>query len=303
MWLLILNPTSGGGATLRKQGELEVFLQKNAIPYTLRLTQHAQHATELVRNAIEREGFRQIAAVGGDGTLNEVVNGAMQQTAVPTTDLLLAAIPLGTGNDWIRTHGIPSDWQKAALLLKTPKTKPHDVGLVHFEGKKSYFINIAGMAYDAFVVRYMTEKSRAAWLPRTIQYFYLIVRCLFAYVPQRVKVTLDDGTTIDEDIYTVHVGICRYSGGGCTMTPHALHDDGLFAVTVIRKVSVWNALLSTPMFYNGKIGQHKQATTHSAKTVTISPTLVELDGELCAPTEISTRFEVLPLSLNVVVGA
>ena len=302
MWLLILNPTSGGGATLRKQGELEAFLQKNAIPYTLRLTQYPQHATELVRAGIENEGFRKIAAVGGDGTLNEVVNGAMLQTAVPTTDLTLAAIPLGTGNDWIRTHDIPSDWQQAVLLLKTPKTKPHDVGLVHFEGKKAYFVNIAGMAYDAFVVRYMTEQSRATWLPRTIQYFYLIIRCLFAYEPKRVKIVLDDGTTIDDEIYTVHVGICRYSGGGCTMTPHALPDDGLFAVTVIRKVSVLNAILSTPMFYNGKIGTHKQATTHSAKTVEISQTLVELDGELCAKSEVSSRFEIVPLALNVVVA-
>lgn len=300
MWLILLNPASNGGKTGKKCAELEAFLQKNEIPYTLRLTQHPQHATQLAAEAITYEGFRQIAAVGGDGTLNEVLNGMMQQTAVPTADLLLAAIPLGTGNDWIRTHDIPNDWKKAVLSLKKPKIKGHDVGLVHLQGKKSYFINIAGMAYDAFVVRYMTEKERGTWLPRTLQYFYLIVRCLFAYEPQRVKVTIDGIEIADESIYTVHVGICRYSGGGCTMTPHAVPDDGLFAVTIIRKVSVWNALVSTPLFYNGKIGRHPQASQHSAKAVKISPTLVELDGELCAASEIASEFQILPLAIKVI---
>jgi diacylglycerol kinase family enzyme len=161
-------------------------------------------------------------------------------------------------------------------------------------------MNIAGLAYDAFVVRYMLQEERGAWLPRTLQYFYLIVRCLFAYEPQRVKVVLDGVEIADESIYTVHVGICRYSGGGCTMTPHAVPDDGLFAVTIIRKVSPWNALFSTPLFYNGKIGTHPQASQHSAKAVQVSATLVELDGELCATTEIPSDFEVLPLALNVV---
>jgi diacylglycerol kinase (ATP) len=300
MWLFVLNPKSGGGDASAQQAALETFLQKNEIPYALRLTQHPQHAIALVREAIEQEGFRQIVAVGGDGTINEVINGMMQQTAVPTNTLTFAVVPLGTGNDFIRTHDIPKDWKKAILLLKNPRIKPHDVGLVHFEGKKTYFINIAGMAYDAFVVRYMTEKERGTWLPRTIQYFYLIIRCLFAYEPKRVKVVLDGKETIEDDIYTVHVGVCRYSGGGCTMVPQALPDDGLFAVTIIRKVSVWNAILSTPMFYNGKIGEHQQASLHSAKAVSISPTLVEVDGELCATTEVASAFEILPLALNVV---
>ena len=270
-WLIILNPAAHSGQAGAAQPAIVAALDALGIDYTLCMTTHKGHALQLAKTAIAENGVRYIAAVGGDGTLHEVVNGAMLQTAVPTHLLTIAMLPLGTGNDWVRTHGIAADWRKAVQLLAHGRAFLHDIGAAHFlaDGQPltRYFINVAGMAYDGYVGAQMLTRPKVAWLPPALQYLELIFGCLFGYQPEHIAVNMPQQPTIAEPLYTVNIGICKYNGGGCIFVPHAAPDSGLLAVTVVRAMPVWRVLLSTPYFYNGKIGAHSRASIHKSKTV------------------------------------
>jgi diacylglycerol kinase family enzyme len=133
----------------------------------------------------------------------------------------------------------------------------------------------------------------------------MIIYCLFAYQPKKIRVIIDNNDAIidNEEMYTVHVGICRYSGGGCIMVPHAIYDDKRLSITIVRRVSIWNVITSMPLFYNGKIAKHPKVKLHTAnKSIHVSRTLIEVDGELlCNVNEINTVFTIVPHAIRVVV--
>ncbi len=312
MWCIILNPNAANGEAARQRAALERHLQEQKIAYTIAATTAKNHATALVQQSVAA-GHRRFVAVGGDGTINEVVNGICTQNIAAVSDLTLAVIPIGTGNDWIKMHRIPNNIAKAVTLLNDHKTIKHSIGkAIYYDdnddaNNKSatrYFMNVAGLAYDAFVVQQtLHEKNR--FLPSKIFYMYLIFKCLFQYTPERVKIILDNGATVIEDeVYTINIGVCSYSGGGCCFVPQANPAADTLGVTVIRAVSKLNVLLSTPLFYNKKIGTHPRASLHTAKNITIQhagelPTRLETDGEFCGYSQVD--ISLYREQLNVVV--
>lgn len=353
--VIVMNPSSGGGgggSATRKIIDMKRCLNEHGIIYDLRCTEYKNHAISLVHDAIINEEFRYIVSIGGDGTLNEVINGIMNachnnnskdnNKMISSSDITLAMIPFGTGNDWIRTHYHEKQyhyWKNTISLLKQKeqqlKTVLHDIGVVQYNKKnkkinnnmndnneknnmndddvtKKYFINVAGLAYDAYVVKQI-EKQRSSsshnmllrLLPCTIQYLYMIIYCLFTYQPKKISVIINENDVVvdNEEIYTVHIGICRYSGGGCIMVPHAIYDDGKLSITIIRRVSIWNVITSMSLFYNGQIAKHPKVTLHTTnKSVHVSQTLIEIDGELlCNGNEMNTVFTIIPHAIRVVV--
>ncbi|MGA2824098.1 MAG: diacylglycerol kinase family protein, partial [Bacteroidales bacterium] len=155
-WLIIVNPNAG----IKKGGKdwplISRLLNSAGISHLCVLTEHRDHANQLAGEFIE-EGYRNIAVVGGDGTMNEVVNGIFLQKNVSPSAITLGMIPVGTGNDWCRTFGIPFDYKNAICILKIGKTFLQDVGQIsYFKNQdpiQRYFINIAGMGYDALVAK------------------------------------------------------------------------------------------------------------------------------------------------------
>ena len=299
-WYIILNPAANNGNAGKSEAKIIATLQQNDISFVLVKTERPKHAAILAREAIAA-GFRCLAAVGGDGTANEVINGIFTQTIVETTAITYAILPIGTGNDFIRTHHIPNHFAQAIPLLKNPKTILHDIGVVEYQKKeaqaKHFFINVAGFAYDAFVTRASHEQTNP--ISNKAFYLWLIFKCLFRYEPQKLRLQTDT-ETIDDHFYNVAIGICKYNGGGAIFVPHADPTDGLLALTLIRKVSKLNVIQSTPMFYNGKIGEHPATKLLQSKTIHITGnTEVEVDGEILgtAPATVS----ILPAALKVVV--
>lgn len=306
MYHIIFNPTANGGKALQQQARLEQCLKEYAIAYKLHRTNYKGHALELAAHLITHENARFIAAAGGDGTINEVINGIFTQNAVPTSEITFAALPIGTGNDFIRTHLIANDLQKAVNSIAANKTVAHSVGKLTFtdlEGQQAtrFFINVAGFAYDAYACE-RAQFIKNPGFPSKLFYLFLIFKCLFGYTPERIRVTLDDGETIEDDLYTVNIGVCNYSGGGAILVPQADPQGDVFGVTIIRKVSKWNVVKSTPLFYNGKIGTHPQATLHTAKKIKIeglvAPTRAETEGEYLGVSP--AAIELLPKALFVV---
>lgn len=302
-WFFIVNPVAGNGKARQKWLKYLPLLERELGELDWVYTKRKGHAITLAQEAI-RQGYQKIVAVGGDGTNNEVINGIFQQ-GEKRKALLYTLLPVGTGNDWIRTHHIPRKIERWIAMVKRGHTISHDVGVVYYQRDgipcKRFFINIAGLAYDAYVVRF-TGKYRS-WVASKFFYLLLTLVLLFAYRFSKARVVTDQQTT-EGMFYTINVGICRHSGGGMQLVPHAVPDSGTFALTLARKMSRLSVLLNTPRFYNGRIGAHPKVTlSHSTElqveTTAGPPLMVEVDGEWLGYTP--ATFIILKGALKVIV--
>jgi YegS/Rv2252/BmrU family lipid kinase len=256
-WIAIVNGAAGAGKTERDWPEIAALLRKHEIRFEPQFTSRRLHASVIARNKVE-EGYSKIIVVGGDGTMNEVINGVFAQRRIQTTEVMLGMISVGTGNDWARMFNIPTDYEKAILTIKQKRTFIQDAGLVHYLKNgvewKRYFINIAGMGFGARVAeRSNRMKDRGKSGP--FLYFYNIFFSLLRYRSLKAVIEID-GRSFDRRIFTMNVGIGRYNGGGMIQVPHAVVDDGLYSITLIRKMGKLNVLANIKLLYNGTITSH-----------------------------------------------
>ncbi len=303
-WFVIVNPNAG-----RKKGEkdwLEIasLLHNAGIQFTNVFTEHPNHAVKLARKYVEA-GFKKIIVVGGDGTLNEVVNGVFTQTKYPTKDIILSMIPVGTGNDWGRSFNIPTNYKKAIDLIAREKTLVQDVGKVQYISKdlpkQRHFINMAGLGFDAMVAR-RTNKVKREGKSGPFSYLISLFSSLINYNHKKVKITMDDAQ-LKADVFTMSVAICKFNGGGMMQAPNAIPDDGLFDVTVITRLSRMLVIRSVKKLYDGSFLKMPQVKTFRSQKVEIESDpimFLETDGESLGHTPMS--FEVVPLSIQMVVG-
>ncbi|MFK8103399.1 MAG: diacylglycerol kinase family protein [Saprospiraceae bacterium] len=303
-WYIILNPVAGQGAAKKKWPLIAEQLQIATIPYVIHFTESSGHAINLVTNAITQQ-YRKILAIGGDGTNNEVVNGILSQNLVPSTDITYALFPIGTGNDWVKHYKIPTQLSQWFSYLKKGKTSLQDIGLVKYQAgqqrKQRYFTNVAGMAYDGFIAKTLSEKKQP--VTNQLVYLSLVFRCLFRYKLQPLRITFDEGV-YEGYCYTINVGICKYSGGGMQFVPHAIADDGLLALTIAGKLSKLSVLLNTPRFYTGTIDQHPKVETYQSKKISVEAlgnqeAELEVDGEFLGTTPV--QYHILPKALKIII--
>jgi YegS/Rv2252/BmrU family lipid kinase len=303
-WYAIVNPNAGNGKTRKDWNRISEILWKNDIRFTTRTTQRKGHATEFTRELIAG-GCRKIISIGGDGTLNEIVNGVFTQDFCPTTDILLSLIPVGTGNDWGRMFGIPLIYEGAVQVIKEGKNMLHDIGVIdYFNGEekaKTYFINIAGLGFEAVVVK-KTNKQKDKGMGYKAIYFYNLLSSLITHRNTPVEIAID-GTTNTSKIFSVNVGNGRYCGGGMRQTPEALPDDGLFDITVIREISKIEIIKSLPLLYNGTILSHPKVDgyrSNNLKVTSDSLLFIEADGESLGHTP--AEFSIIPSAVNIIYG-
>lgn len=303
-WIAIVNMAAGGGKTRKDWPLIAQILQREGIRYEPFFTDRRLHASIIARNKI-KEGYSRIIVIGGDGTMNEVINGVFAQKRVHTTEVMLGMISVGTGNDWARTFNIPSDYEGAVRTIKEQKTFIQDAGLVSYlkNGKewKRYFINIAGMGFGARVVE-RANRSKEKGKSSTALYFYNIFYSLLQYRSRKAVIQID-GTAFNRKIFLLNVGIGKYNGGGMIPVPHAIADDGLYSITLIRKIGKLNVLANLKKLYNGTIITHSKVETYMARSVQIddaSKLRIETDGESLGHGPVS--FEIIPRSVRVISG-
>lgn len=305
-WFFIVNPVASNGSVKKQWPAIAAVLQ-TAMPgvMTVAFTEYAGHAVQLAADAISA-GYRRIVAVGGDGTNHEVTNGILLQTTVPAVDVQYALLPIGTGNDWARHHGIPRRMEDWLAMISKGKNTLQDVARVSYideQGHRQlrYGVNVVGMAYDAFVAAYSQRHKRWVW--NRFFYMIMILRCLLLYKLVKAKV-LANGTAWENRFYTINAGICKYSGGGLSLVPHAIADDGLLAVTVAGPLTKLGVILNTYRFYNGTIGEHPKIDTFQSREIVVeaaheSPVYVEADGELLGKTPV--EISIVDKSLRIIV--
>jgi len=304
-WLIVVNPNAGSKKGEKDWPKICQHLTREGFDYDRVITEHRNHAIQLVISHIEM-GYRNFAVVGGDGTLNEVLNGIMQQQAVPSHEITLGMIPVGTGNDWCRTFGIPFDYKKAIAVLKSRKTFLQDVGVVHYykdhEPQIRYFMNVAGMGYDALVAKktnILKEKGHGG----ALAYFYFVFASLFQYKFLDGVIEVDDQVVFKGEIFSMNVGICKYNGGGMMQVPYAIPDDGLLDVMVIKKASKFAVIRYTHKLYDGTLVNLPIVKTFRGKNIRIRSTAriyLETDGESMGHTPFT--YEIIPLSLKIITG-
>lgn len=159
-WFLIVNPTSGNKNFKKNWKEIQYYLKKSQITYSFALTTHSQHEVSLVHKAVKK-GFTHFISVGGDGTLHHVTNGIMTQNILKTTQITLAVIPLGTGNDWVKNYGISKEIKENISIIKQQKSVLQDIGFLELEnGITRYYNILGGIGYDAFVVSKLEKLKR-----------------------------------------------------------------------------------------------------------------------------------------------
>jgi diacylglycerol kinase (ATP) len=305
-WLIVANPASGGGKVRKRWAEIERKLTENGVIFTAHFTKKRGDATAIVKNALHTEGSLNIIGLGGDGTLNEIINGIFQQSEVPTSSIRFTMFAAGTGNDWVKMHAIPSDLDAFIAMIKAEKTAFQDIGQIDYldaQGDKQqhYFGNAGGLGYDSYVVK-SVESVGKRFFPKKMSYMLHMMKCLWSYKPERIRIH-HDGETTEDLFYTVNFGINKFSGAGMQVTPQAIKDDGFLGFTMIRDLPRWKVISYMPLLYSGSIGRAREVTLSQVKNIRIEslgkPVFCETDGELVgmSPTEIS----VLEKALRVVV--
>lgn len=301
-WTVIVNPFAGNGKAGKKWPKIRQFLDQHLHLQDVFFTTCPGDAAVIARRVVA-SGQKYIIGVGGDGTNFEIINGFFSPKSDNPQNITYALLPIGTGNDWIRHHRIPRKLKAWVEMIQREKTTLHDIGWIDLEGiKRKYFINVCGLAYDAFVVKYLQPWRR--WMIHPIVYMLGILRCLYLYKLPGAAISIDGREPLVAPVYTINAGICRYSGGGLQIVPHALSDDGKLAVTIAPELTKMEVLLNTPRFYTGTIAQHPKIITRQADTLHVSPSdgqeiWVEADGELLGKAPVTIG--ILPAALRIVV--
>lgn len=303
-WIAIVNPNAGTRKVARDWPRISEALRKASVRHAAIFTEKRGDAIELVRQQIVL-GIRHFIAVGGDGTLNEVVNGVFGQTDVPTQSITVALIPVGTGNDWRRTMGVPLDYEEAAMAIGGGKTRLQDVGRIDFTDTGTvqvrYFANVAGIGYDALVASEVNrKKDRGAH--GALTYLSSLVNSLMSFRACRLQL-LVDGSASEEDVFSLSIGIGKYNGGGMMQLPGAVPDDGLFDLTLIRKIGRLAVVGQLRNLYDGTFIRHKAVSCLRGREISVSSQpamMIEADGESVGQTP--ATIHMLEGSLRVVAG-
>ncbi len=303
-WMVIVNPNAGKGKGKKDWTKISDFLKKANISFEVEFTERKGHAINLTIDAIA-SGFRKIITVGGDGTLNEVVNGIFSNNFCPATEIVLASIPVGTGNDWGKMFGIPLDYEKAVRVISDNKTLLHDIGTISFyngsEKNNRYFINIAGLGFESVVVR-KTNIQKDNGRGGKLIYFYNLLTSLLSYKNTKAEIIID-GEITHANVFSLNVGNGRYCGGGMRQTPRAIPTDGLLDVTVINGMGKFEIIRNLRILYNGRILQHPKIDGYKCKTIKVNSETAmyaEADGESLGQTP--AEFGIIPDALKIVYG-
>ena len=277
-FFIVVNPHSGNSNFKKSWEKITYILKLKNINFSYSFTEYRKHEVILVDKAIE-QGYRNIISVGGDGTLHHVVNGIMKQRYIKTSKIKLGVIPLGTGNDWIRTYNIPNSIEKSINVILKNTTVLQDIGcLTLLNGKKEYFNNLAGTGYDGYVVKNLNYLKKMGSLAFLVSGLY----SLFSYKKTKYKIIINN-KTINEQCLMILFGICKYSGGGLRITKDPNPKDGLLDITIVKNISFLDLLFNIPKLYNGDIIHHRKVTNYKTRELKILDkynSTIEADGEI-----------------------
>lgn len=300
--LVILNPWAGRGTAGERRAELEAALQRARVPFELVTTHSRGGATELAWQGVE-QGFSRVVAVGGDGTINEVVNGIKGAEAAGGKRAQLGIIPLGTGSDFIKSLNqvYPNDIGGGVERLARGEARPVDLGRAQVgDAEPRLFVNALGMGFDAQVA---AEALKITRVKGFAVYLLAIFRALASYKAHPMVVEFDDRRVSKRLLFTA-IGNGRAQGGGFLLTPDGRVDDGLLDLCLVDNLRLDEIIRHLPKVLEGTHTSLRQVTMGRARRVQITcsaPMPVQADGEILATDARSVTVEILPGAIDVIV--
>jgi diacylglycerol kinase (ATP) len=293
--VFLVNPASDNRATGRRWPELANQANHLGLHGETLFSERPGHLIELARQAAD-DGAKLVVAVGGDGTLNEVVNG------IAGRDVDLATIPLGTGMDFVRTYGIPTSFDEAVRVALHGRPRIIDAGRVRYRTwaggeAERWFANVGSVGMSGAVAQRVNGMSKA--LGGRTTFFYALTRVFFEWQNTEVTVKLDDEVR-HGPMHDVVVANGVWHGGGMMLAPDARPDDGLFDVVLIGDVGKVDFLTTAPKIYKGKHVAHPKVEVVRSARVEVDAAEqlpIEVEGEQVGTTP--AVFEVVPGALRV----
>ncbi len=302
--VVILNPTAGSSDEIPHLRKLLADLPDTEIWET----ESEGHGRELAETAV-REGVSRIVSAGGDGTLNEVVNGL----AADFSAVRLGVLPLGTGNDFVRSIFVPDDLEGAVEILRRDNSRKIDLGRCTWgaavpggdgasePGRERYFLNMSVGGFATAVNEEMDEDLKRRW--GRLSYARSAAGALSDLEAFSCRLQLHGGEELELALYLLVIANARYVASGIPAAPRAELDDGSFDVIAFPEMPVGQIAALIPATLRGEHLDHELVTvrrTHSLKVTSRPEMEFNVDGEQCARTPVS--FEILPRALEMVVG-
>ena len=308
IWLVVVNvfaASKQAGAVWKKAA---VMLEESGVAYKAMFTGGTDNAIAISRKA-SAMGYRRFMAVGGDGTVHDVLNGiasyvySSDTEDVSISDFTLGVLPVGSGNDWVKSTGVPRDIRSAVDVIASGKTGLQDVVKVSVADTVSYMANIGGIGLDARVCEIVNRKKEQGRRGKQL-YISALLYCIRHRVPVRAKIICDGKEVFNGRYLSLAFGVGKFSGGGMRQTPLAELGDGLLDVTVIPDIPLWIIAKEIPKLFTGTFHKVSILTQAKCREVTIIPECqadaepVEVDGEVIGRG--TARMEVLPDQIHVI---
>lgn len=288
--LFIINPKAGKGKALEIISEIKKIFKEIEEEFIIEITERPGHATELVKNYVKEENYR-VYAVGGDGTLNEVLNGMVSSHSC------LGVIPTGSGNDFVKSickKTMSQDILKNTIL---GETKLIDLAKIN----DRYFINISSVGIDAEVTDNARKLKKFPFISGGMAYMLSFFNTIFSYKCRDIELKIDD-REIASQITLLALANGKYYGGGMKVAPYADIQDGVLDICVVDKLSRTRMVALFPKLIKGEHTEEEEVSFYKGKNVTLKANeeiAVNIDGEIIKSQKIN--FNIIPQSIKVII--
>lgn len=300
---LIINPAAGNGKGRKKWPHLHKMVNTTLQDFSYEFTQQSGDAVQIAKRALS-EGIETIVAVGGDGTVSEVVNGFFENGKALNPKAKLGVIHLGTGGDFVKTVAAKTPHKTMLELIRAGSATPVDVGQITChtpDGKKinRYFINAANAGFGGTLVQRVNKAGKR--LGSFLTYLNGLMTTFFVYKNRPIHIKIDDFFRRELLALDIIVANGQYLGGGMWGAPNAKLNDGLFDVVLIGNILKREVVNNIAKLYNGRLINHRKVESLQGKKIILSAgeeTLIDADGEVvgCLP----AAFEIIPGALNII---
>jgi diacylglycerol kinase (ATP) len=300
----IVNPNAAMGSAGKEWPQIEKMARDRLGPFQAHLTTGPGDATILTRNALQK-GTELVVCVGGDGTLNEIVNGFMGKNGPIQPEAMIGFIPRGTGCDFIKTVLIPLELNRAMDVIINSHSLSIDLGRLEYidhygHPSSRYFHNITSFGLGGEVDERVNRTTNI--FGGFISFIWATMISILLYNKKRIHLTVDNCFDQSVMIWNVVIANGKYHGGGMLVAPDATIDDGLFQVTVIGDISIAGVFLNLNKLYNGKLLQLNKVKTLSGRRVKASSeqkVLLDVDGE--QPGQLPAVIDIVPKAVRFII--
>ncbi|HMA62551.1 MAG TPA: diacylglycerol kinase family protein [bacterium] len=290
---VIVNPAAGKGNSIRELPKLQKIFDYYTIDYDFYLTKEPRHATEITRSI--KNNYDALIVFGGDGTINEVVNGLIG------SEIPLGIIPHGRGNDFVRSIDIRNNYKKAVRSLINYQVKKIDVGRIN----DIHFVNGIGVGLDGYINEESQNPGHRGILSSRLVYIWSLLKAWLKWKAVPLKVEIDGKLAMEDHAYLVAIGNGRACGGGILLNPDAVLDDGKLDVNFVSDIPKTKLLYKFHALLNGKIDTIREVNQFIGEKIRIISEHrlpIHYDGEVFNSSQNEIMINTIPRAINVLTG-